>query len=123
MTVLRLTLTELFKLTTMEEPINDEELWKAKMQIRGEHIIAAEDTYTRMSRLASQEFYFGRHLPSDEILAQVEAVDSCMLQNLANEVLVDALRQATVAIVGPDSPKDYRASRVEELLTGLQYPS
>jgi len=123
MTVLRLTLTELLKLTTMEEPINDEELWKAKMQIRGEHIIAAEDTYTRMSRLASQEFYFGRHLPSDEILAQVEAVDGCMLQNLANEVLVDALRQATVAIVGPDSPEDYHVSEVEELLTGLQISS
>ena len=76
-----------------------------------------------MSRLASQEFYFGRHLPSDEILSQVEAVDGCMLQNLANEVLVDALRQATVAIVGPESPEDYCVSRVEELLTGLQLPS
>jgi hypothetical protein len=45
-----------------------------------------------------------------------------MLQNLVNEVLVDALRQATVAIVGPESPEDYRASGVEELLTGLQLP-
>lgn len=120
MTVLRLTLAELRKLLTMEEPVDDKELWKSKMQIRGQHILAAEESHVRMSRLATQEFYFGQHIPSDKILSQVEKVDDHTLQRLANEFLVHALHQATVAIVGPERPHQYGISAVEGLLTSLQ---
>jgi len=103
-TVLRLTLVELRKLLTMEEPVDDEELWKSKMQIRGQHVLAAEQSDTRMSRLATQEFYFGQHIPSDEILSHVEKVDGQTLERLAQDVLVHALHQAAIAIVGPEHP-------------------
>ena len=72
-----------------------------------------------MSRLATRELYFGRHIPSDEILTQIEAVDGQMLQRLANETLIDALRQVTVAIVGPETPEHYSISSVEELLASF----
>lgn len=118
--VLGLTLIELWKLISAEEPVGEEELWKAKMQIRGQHLIAAENTHTRMSRLATQELYFERHIPSDEILAQIEAVDSQMLQRLANEALLDAFDQVAIAVVGPEAPRHYSLSSIEELLAGLQ---
>jgi predicted Zn-dependent peptidase len=121
MPVLGLTLAELGKLITADEPIDDEELWKAKMQIRGQHLIAAEDAHTRMSRLITQEFYFGRYIPSDEILAQIEAVDGQMLQSLADEALVDALRQVTIAIVGPEAPQHYSVSSLEALLADFSH--
>jgi predicted Zn-dependent peptidase len=120
MTVLCLTLVEMWKLATMAEPVDDEELWKAKMRIHGQHLIAAEDTHTRMSRLATQEFYFGRHIPSDEVLAQIKGIDCQMLRRLSSEDLIDAMRQATVAIVGPEVPQQYTVEAVEELLTSLQ---
>lgn len=119
MEVLDLTLAELWKLTTTGESLDDE-LWKAKMQIRGQHIIAAEDVYTRMSRLATQEFYFGQHIPTDDILDRVKAVDGHTLRRLAADTLQDAPPGIAIAIVGPDVPQHCSNSAVEELLTGLQ---
>jgi predicted Zn-dependent peptidase len=114
--VLALTLVEMWKLFTGDEPIGEEELWKAHMQIRGQHLIAAESTHTCMSRLTTQMFYFGHHIPSGEILDEIEAVDHTMLQRMAEETLVDALRQVTVAVVGPEAPEAYSRSAIEELL-------
>jgi len=90
------------------------------MQIRGQHLIAAEDTHTRMSRLATQEFYFGRQLRSREVLAQIQAIDGQTLQRISGEDLIDAMRRATIAIVGPEMPQQYDVQAVEELLTGFQ---
>jgi predicted Zn-dependent peptidase len=120
MPVLALTLVELWQLLTWEDPVDDEELWKAKMQIRGQHLIAGENSHTRMSRLATQELYFGRHIPPDEILAQIEAVDGLTLQQLASGSLIDALRHVTVAVVGPEAPEHYSAASVEELLADFR---
>jgi predicted Zn-dependent peptidase len=120
MPVLELTLAELWRLATWHEPIDDEELWKAKMQIRGQHLISGENTHTRMSRLATQELYFGQHISPDEILAQIEAVDGQMLQRLSAEALMDALDQVTIAVVGPEAPQHYGLSAIEELLASLQ---
>jgi len=117
--VLDLTLAELGKLVNTDGPLEDE-LWKAKMQIRGQHIIAAEDVYTRMSRLATQELYFGRHIPTDEILDQVETVNGHTIRRLAADTLRDTPHQIAVAIVGSDVSQRCSTSAVEELLTGLQ---
>ena len=118
--VLGLTLVELWQLITGDEPVDDEELWKAKMHLRGQHLLAEEDTNMRMSRLATQELYFGQHLPSAEILAQIEAVDNQTLQHMAAETLVEALRQVTIAVVGPEAPHHYTYASIEELLAGFQ---
>jgi predicted Zn-dependent peptidase len=120
MQVLDLTLRELDKLINREEPVSEEELWRAKMQIRGQHLIAAESTNTRVSRLATQEFYFGRHIPIDEILSQIEAVDIQMLQRLAEELLTSGRRQLTVAVVGPEAPEHYGPDAIEALLADFK---
>lgn len=120
MDVLKLSILELWLLAAGEKSIDEEELWKAKMQIRGQHLIGDEDTNTRMSRLATQEFYFGRHIPSDEILGQIEAVDVQALKRLAEEALIEPLSQISIAIVGPKSPEHYSVSAVEQLLASFQ---
>ena len=120
MQVLGLTLVELWKLITGDEPVDEEELWKAKMHIRGQHLIAAENTNTRMSRLATQELYFGRYIPGEEVLDQIEAVDSRVLERLSHEALIEALGQVTIAVVGPETPEHYNASAIEELVNGFQ---
>ena len=120
MQVLRLTLTELEKLVATDRPVDEEELWKAKMQIRGQHLIAAENTHTRMSRLTTQEFYFARHIGTEEILTEIEAVDLQIIRQVAKEALVNANRQLTVAVVGPQSPAHYDVASIEDLLTSFQ---
>ncbi len=114
--VLGLTLVELWELFTGSEPADDEELWRAKTQIRGQHLIAGENTHTRMSRLTTQELYFGRYLATEEVLSSVEAVDNTVLQRIAHEALLDALSRVTIAVVGPESPEHYGLASIHEML-------
>lgn len=120
MQVLALTLIELWKLVSGDDPPDEEELWKAKMHIRGQMMITAENTNTRMSRLATQELYFGRHIPAEEVLKQIDAVNARNLQELANESLTDALRRVTIAVAGPAATDDYSVSMIENLLAELR---
>lgn len=114
--VISLVVEEIRKLISSDEPVAEEELWKAKMHIRGQHLISGENTNTRMSRLAVQELYFGRQLPDEEILAEIDAIHVAKLQKLAEEVLGDALSRATIAVVGPEAPDLYQKSAIERLL-------
>ena len=94
--------------SSAKDPINEEELWKTKMHIRGRHLISGESTNTRMNRLAVQEFYFGRCLPDEEILTAIDSVDIGKLQDLADKVLPKALSQVAIAIVGPEAKDQFR---------------
>lgn len=118
--VLGLTLVELWTLVSGEKPVDKEELWKAKMQIRGQHMLASEETYTRMSRLATQALYLGRYICPNEILEKIEAVDGEALQHLAEESLIAALPQLAAAVVAPEAPEHYTYSSIEELLASFQ---
>lgn len=120
MQVMTLTLFEIWKTLTGEDPIDEEELWKAKMQIRGQHLICAESSNTQMSRLATQELYFGRRIPSGEILNAIDKVRLETLDRLSNDVLLDSLRNAAVAVVGPETPDHYNAAMIEELWANFQ---
>lgn len=120
MSVLALTLIQVWQLVMGDEPVDEEELWKTKMQIRGQHLIASEDTYTRMSRLATQELYFGRHITPDEILAEIDAVDEAALRHTYENLLFNALQSVAISIVGPQAPEHYNADSVEELLASFQ---
>jgi len=120
MQVLGLTLVELWRLITLDEPADEEELWKAKMQIRGQHIISGEITSTRMSQLATQEQYFGRYIPAEEIIGEIDAVDNRMLERMARESLIKFLKQTAIAIVGPKAPEYYSVSSIEDLLKSFQ---
>ena len=120
MQVLGLTLVELWKLSTLDEPADEEELWKTKMQIRGQNMISGEITSTRMSQLATQELYFGRHITANEIIGEIDAVDNRMLKRMAKESLIESLKQAAVAVVGPSAPEYYSVSSIENLLNSFQ---
>jgi len=110
--VLGLTVAQLWRLA--EEPVGEEELWKARERIRSRHLIASEDTNTRMSRLATQELYFGYHIPAAEIVEQIQRVDQGTLQRLAQGLMVNGC--LALAVVGPQSPRHYSAEAIEKLL-------
>ena len=113
--VLDMIFDEFWKLISAEDPLNEEEIWKAKMHIRGQHLISGESTNTRMSRLAVQELYFGRQLSDDKILTEIEKVNSLNLQSLTDNVLPDAIRQAAIAFVGPQADDRFRSLAIERL--------
>jgi predicted Zn-dependent peptidase len=94
--VLALAILELQQLATFETAIDEEELWTAKMQVRGQHLLSAEDAHTRMSRLATQELYFGWQ--------------TCRKQ------LLPAADQLALSVVGPEASECYSQESLEDLL-------
>lgn len=117
-TVLDLILEETKSLLDGGKPVDAEELRKAKMQIRGTHLIASERTDTQMSRLATQELYFGRHIPTEEIVNKIEAIELENLTSLSQSSLLGAFRQLKISLVGPREPKHYHADSIKQLLAG-----
>lgn len=107
---------EIRTLLNHDKPVNEEELLKAKNQIKGQHLITAENVGTRMSRLLTQEFYFGRHVDADEILEKIESVDESKLHQGAMVPMEAAIENAALALVGPEAPDSYSVSTMEAFL-------
>lgn len=72
---------------TLAETMTEEEIRTAKNQLRGNLILAMENADSRMNRLAKDEYYFGRHVPVEEILDELEAVTPQELKETAEEML------------------------------------
>jgi predicted Zn-dependent peptidase len=74
---------EFAKLKT--EPVPDEELRRAKDQLKGSLMLSLESSTSRMSNLARQEMYFDRFLSQNEIIERIEAVSQEELMQTANQ--------------------------------------
>src|SRR5579863_5808190 len=67
------------------EPVPEEELRRAKDQLKGSLMLSLESSTARMSNLARQEMYFDRFYDLDELIEKIEAVTADDLQSLAQE--------------------------------------
>jgi predicted Zn-dependent peptidase len=67
------------------EPVPEEELRRAKDQLKGSLMLSLESSTARMSNLARQEMYFDRFYGLDELIENIEAVTTEDLQMLAND--------------------------------------
>jgi predicted Zn-dependent peptidase len=67
------------------EPVPEEELRRAKDQLKGSLMLSLESSTARMSNLARQEMYFGRFFSLDEIIAEIEKITVPDLTAMANE--------------------------------------
>ena len=57
-----------------DQPVNDEELRRAKDHLKGSMMLSLESTGSRMSNLARQQLYFGKFFTLDEMIARIEDV-------------------------------------------------
>ena len=67
------------------EPVPEEELRRAKDQLKGSLMLSLESSTARMSNLARQEMYFDRFYGLDELIENIETVTTEDLQMLAND--------------------------------------
>jgi len=81
-----------------DTPVTDAELKLAKDHLKGNLMLSLESSSSRMSNLARQEIYFGRHFGLDEILNGIDAVEHRHLIDLAQD-LFDPER-STLAVLG-----------------------
>jgi predicted Zn-dependent peptidase len=86
------------------EYLTDREMQLARELIKGNLLLGLESTDNRMSKLATNEIYFGRHVSYDEIVRQVDAVQKEDIRSLA-ERMFDA-STISLAALGNVSEKD-----------------
>jgi len=67
------------------EAVPDDELRRAKDQLKGSLMLSLESSTARMSNLARQEMYFDRFYGLDELIEKIEAVTAEDVQTLAKE--------------------------------------
>jgi predicted Zn-dependent peptidase len=82
--VVDLILVELRKLK--ESPLSDEELTRAKDQVKGNILMGLESSNSRMANLARQEMYFQQFFTVEEITARIDAVEASQVQAMAQRL-------------------------------------
>jgi predicted Zn-dependent peptidase len=94
--VIRLTVEEFRRLK--EQAVPEEELQRAKDQLKGNILLSLESSGALMSNLARQEMYFHRFHGVPEILEQVGNVTSADLMQMAQQLFVP--ESVAVAMLG-----------------------
>ena len=82
--VLELTLAELRRLK--DEEVTAAELKQAQDQMKSNIVLGMEGSGSRMSNLARQQMYFGRHIPVDEITSEINRVTPGEIQQIARNL-------------------------------------
>ncbi len=70
-----------------QKPVSKQVLARAKCQARGGIVLGLESLSNRMTRLGKQELYFGRVIPMDETIEELEMVTVSEIQNIAQNFL------------------------------------
>ncbi len=94
-----------------QNPISDEELTRAKDQLKGNILMGLESSNSRMANLARQEMYFQQFFSVEEITARIDAVEAAQVQSMAQR-LFDPDRIAVTLLGRLDGIKLNRARLV-----------
>ena len=79
--VLEVTLGEVNKVA--RDGLTNEELARAKSQLKGNMLLGMESTDSRMNRVARNEIYFGREIPLEELANEIDKVTNDQVLELA----------------------------------------
>jgi predicted Zn-dependent peptidase len=71
-----------------EVPLSDEELTRAKDQLKGNILMGLESSNSRMANLARQEMYFHQFFTAEEVIVRIEAVTAEQIQAMAQRLFV-----------------------------------
>jgi predicted Zn-dependent peptidase len=93
--VVDLVLLEFRKLK--DEPLPQEELTRAKDQLKGNILMGLESSNSRMANLARQEMYFRQFFTVEEIIARIDLVTAEQVQSMAQK-LFDPARIAVTLL-------------------------
>jgi predicted Zn-dependent peptidase len=73
-----------------ETLVGDEELVRAKRMLKGSIVMGLEATSTRMRRLAANEIVFGRQVPIEEVVAEIDKVTPEDVRSVARDLADEA---------------------------------
>lgn len=81
-----------------ENPLEAEELKRAKDQLKGNLLLGLESSNARMANLARQELYFQRFFTVEELIARLDAIDAGQIQAMAQRLF--APERIAVTLLG-----------------------
>ena len=81
--------------------IGDDEVMRARAQIRAGILMSLESTSARCEQLARQILVFDRPIPPEEVTRRIEAVDIAALERVASRLTSGAPTLAALGPVGP----------------------
>ena len=82
----------------VQDAVSDEELARARAQLKSSILMSLESTSSRCEQLARQLMVFGRTIPTDEIVAKIDALDGATVTEAARRLFQG---NPTVAALGP----------------------
>jgi predicted Zn-dependent peptidase len=84
--------------------LTDDEIVRAKGQLRGSLVLGLEDTGSQMTRIGKAELVHGHVLAVDELLELIEGVTPDAVREVAQDVLQ---RPLSLGIIGPFHDRDF----------------
>jgi predicted Zn-dependent peptidase len=92
-----------------ESGVTAEELAQVKEQVKGGILLSLEDTWSVASRNGSHELRYGRVIPVEQVVADVEAVTQEDVLRVARRVLTE--EGLHMAVIGPLKKRDEKPLR------------
>ncbi len=80
-----------------QTPLSEEELTRAKDQVKGNILLGLESSNSRMANLARQEMYFHQFFSGEEVVARIDKVNAEQVQAMA-QTLFDPARIAVTLL-------------------------
>ncbi len=110
-----LIMLQLMALATWDQPIDEEELWKSKMQVRSQSRLTTDMVSNRVARIATQEFHLNTRIDDEQILDAIDSVTIEDLREVANDILLEGMSQLSIAAVGPLSGRESVCNALREI--------
>ncbi|RZI47598.1 insulinase family protein [Rickettsiales endosymbiont of Peranema trichophorum] len=87
------------ELQNMSYKITEEELVRAKAQLKASLLMARESSLSRAEKLASNLAKYGRNIPTEELLKEIDAVNVEAVRSLLN-VILSSNDKPTISSIG-----------------------
>lgn len=96
------------EIRNLSSTISQEELQRAKNQLKGNLILALESTSNKMTNIAKQEIYYGKYYSPKEILEMVDKVSLDNIKGLAARLIQD--NRFAFTVYGPVKEEELKSS-------------
>lgn len=87
------------ELKKMTDIVSEQELNRAKAQMKAGILMSLENTTSRMEQLGRQQMIFGRHITRDEVIERINKIDTQMITECATRILTGS--KISVGAIGP----------------------
>ncbi|MBL4693313.1 MAG: insulinase family protein [Magnetovibrio sp.] len=94
--------------------VNDQELLRAKAQMKASVLMSLESTSSRAEQLARQLLVFGREIPTEETVRKIDAINTTDINRIANRIFATTPSLAALGPIGQVEDYERIKSRLKQ---------